>query len=162
MALQSEANSTLCDIQPCSHTFLSVAAVKASSRSHSIFSQMLPNKLSSLPAVDVVDNCFADQLVSTNLGQNNCPDEPVQPSRENDAEAHDAVDPVGKVLVHVLAFFRRNERRNDEIDVAEHEEDDDGQRGTDWWVPVPGFAIEVKMDETCGHECVDNGERIGD
>jgi hypothetical protein len=71
------------------------------------------------------------------------------------------VNPVRKVLVDVLAIFRRNERRNDEVNVAEKEEDDDRVGGLDGRVPVPGGSVAVEVDKGSGDENVDDGKRVG-
>lgn len=65
------------------------------------------------------------------------------------------------MLVDVLAIFRRNERRNDEINVAEKEEDDDRVSGLDGRVPVPGGSVAVEVDKGSGDEDVDDGKRVG-
>lgn len=70
--------------------------------------------------------------------------------------------PVGKVVVDVLAFLRRHERRNNEIDVAEEEENDDGKGGANGRIPVPGLAVEVEVDEAQGNKCVDDGQGVRD
>lgn len=72
------------------------------------------------------------------------------------------MNPVRKVLVDVLAIFRGHERCNDEVDVAEKEEDDDWVGGLDRRIPVPLGTVTVEMDQSTGNEDVDDGKRVGD
>lgn len=72
------------------------------------------------------------------------------------------MNPVRKVLVDVLAIFGRNERRNDEVNVAEKEEGDDRVSGLDGRVPVPAGSVAVEVDKGTGDEDVDDGKRVGD
>lgn len=66
------------------------------------------------------------------------------------------------MLVDILAIFRGDKRCNDEINVAEEEEDDDGVRGFDRRVPVPAGTVAVEVDKGAGDEDVDDGKRVGD
>lgn len=66
------------------------------------------------------------------------------------------------MLVDILAIFRGDKRCNDEINVAEEEEDDDGVRGFDRRVPVPAGTVAVEVDKGAGDEDVDDGKRIRD
>ena len=70
------------------------------------------------------------------------------------------MDIVGHALVDVLAVGRGDEGSDDKVDVAEHEEDGDGQSSLDRGVPVVVSAVEVEMDETASDKGVDNGKRV--
>lgn len=72
------------------------------------------------------------------------------------------MNPVRKVFVDVLAIFRRHERCNNEVNIAEKEENDDRISGLDRRVPVPGGSVAVEVDKTTGDEDVDDGKRVGD
>lgn len=124
--------------------------------------ERLPNKDSPVPAIDIVDNSLPYQLVLADLGQQLRPDEPVHPAGEDDAEPDDAVDPVGQGLVYVLALLGRHEGGDDEVDVAEHEEYDDGQGRAEGRVPVPLVPLDVEPGKAGSDEGVDNGQRVGD
>ena len=124
--------------------------------------QWPPEESIPLPAVDLIDNNLTNELILANLGQDLGPNDPVDTAREDDSETDDTVDPVGKIVVDVLALLRGNKGSNSEVDVAEHEEEDDGETGADGRVPVPGLAVEVEMDETAGDEGVDDSEGIRD
>lgn len=115
-----------------------------------------------LPAIDIVHDNLTHKLILSKLGEQLGPDEPVHASGNDDGEADDAVDPVGEGLVDVLAILRGHKGGDDEVDVAEHEEYDDGEAGADGGVPVPGLAVEVEVDEAGGDEAVDDGEGIRD
>lgn len=124
--------------------------------------ERLPDKDSSIPAIDIIDNSLPNQLVLSNLGQKLRPDKPVDPTCEDDAEPDDAVDPVRKGLVDVLPLLGRHEWSDDEVDVAKHEEDDNGQGGAKWRVPVPLVPLDVEPDQAGCHEGVDDGQGVGD
>lgn len=115
-----------------------------------------------LPSVNLINNGLANKLISTNLGKNNSPDKPVDTSSSNDGESDNTVNPVRERLVDVLAILRGGKGGKYEVDVAEHEEDDDGHAGGHGRVPVPLGTVDVKVEETGRHKGVDNGERVGD
>lgn len=66
------------------------------------------------------------------------------------------------MLIDILAVFGGHKWRNDEINVAEQEEDNDWVGSFDRGVPVPFGAVAVEVDEGSGDEDVDDGEGIGD
>jgi hypothetical protein len=70
------------------------------------------------------------------------------------------VNVVRKVLVDVLAILRGNERSNDEVNVAEKEENDDWVGSLDRRVPVPGSSVSVEVDKGTSDEDVDDGKRV--
>lgn len=115
-----------------------------------------------LPAVNLVNDGLADKLVLANLGQYNSPDNPVQATSKDDTKADYTVNPVWQVLVDILTWGRLDERRNDEVYVAEEEEDGDWKCSFDWRVPVSFFPVEVEIDEAASDKGVDNGERVRD
>ncbi len=119
-------------------------------------------KLRPLPPVNVVDDGFADELVAADPRQQLSPDDPVDATRKDDAEADDAVDVVGQGVVDALALLGRDEGGDDEVDVAEKEEDGDGEGRLERGVPVPRGAVAVEVDEGAGDEDVDDGERVRD
>lgn len=122
----------------------------------------LPDKDSPVPTIDIVDNSLPYQLVFPDLGQQLRPDEPVYPASEDDSEPDHAVDPVGQGLVDVLTLLGRHEWGDDEVDVAEHEKDDDGQGGAEGRVPVPLVPLDVEPDQAGCDEGIDDCERVGD
>lgn len=122
----------------------------------------LPDKDSPVPAINIVNNSLPHQLILPNLGQQLRPDEPVDPAGEDDPEPNHTVDPVGQGLVDVLAVFGRHEGGNDEVDIAEHEEYNDGQAGAEGRVPVPLVPLDVEPGQAGCDEGVDNGQGVGD
>lgn len=122
----------------------------------------LPNKNSPVPSIDIVNNSLPYQLVLADLGQQFCPDEPINPAGKDDAKTDHAVDPVGQGLVNVLALLGRHEGGDDKVDVAEHEEDDDRQGCAEGWVPVPLVSLDVEPDQAGSDERVDDGKWVGD
>lgn len=68
-------------------------------------------------------------------------------------------------LVDRLSLIRRHEWCNNEVDVAEQEEDDDWERGAEWWCPAWAVVrswVKVKVNQSTGNKDVDNGQWIGD
>lgn len=113
-----------------------------------------------LPTINFINNGFADKLVVANLGENDGPDNPVDTTGKDDSKANNTVNPVRKILVDVLAILRGDEGGDDEVDVAEHEEDDNRHAGRQRGVPVPLGAVDVDMEEAGGDKGVDNSQRI--
>lgn len=91
--------------------------------------QRLPGKDSPLPTVNFVSYSLLHKLIPSNLGQDDRPDKPVDSASTKDSESYHAVDVIRQVLVGVLALLGRHKGGDDEIDVAEKEEDDDGKGG---------------------------------
>lgn len=116
----------------------------------------------SLPAVNLVNNSLADELVLANLGQNDRPDKPVDTTGEDDTKSYHTVNPVGQVFVNVLALRRLDERCDNKVHVTEAEEDGDWQRSLDWGIPVSLLAVEVKVYEAATDKGVDDCEGVGD
>ena len=124
------------------------------------FTQRLFSKVASLPAVNVVHIGFLHQFIVANLGQEDGPNQPVDTSGENDAEADNAMDPVRQALVYALTLLRRNEWGHDEVNVAEEVEDGDGQSGPDGRVPVPRGLVAIQVNQGSGNKDIDDGEGV--
>lgn len=116
----------------------------------------------SLPPINIINHNLPLQCIPPNLGQHHCPDNPVHTSGCDNRDANDAVQVVGERLVHAVSIRGRHEGRNGEVDIAEEEEDGDGERGLDRRVPVVLGFVEVEVDEGAGDEDVDDGEGVGD
>lgn len=114
-----------------------------------------------LPAINIVHDNLTAQFIATKLGEEDSPEDPVYGASSKDGNADNAVDVVGHALVDVLAVARWDERSNDKVDVAEREEDGDGQSSLDRRVPVVLSAVEVEVDETTADKGVDDGEGVG-
>jgi len=112
------------------------------------------------PPVNLIHYGFAVKFVSANLGENDRPYQPVNTAGKNNPKTDNAVDPVGERLVNVLSVLWRHKRCGDEVNVAKHKEYNNRHGGTDWWVPVPGFAVEVEMEKTSRDKRVDDGEGV--
>lgn len=69
---------------------------------------------------------------------------------------------IREAFVHALVTGRRHEGRDDEVDVAEEEEDYDGEGGADGRLPVPFLAVQVEVDEAACYEDVYDGQRVRD
>lgn len=133
---------------------------KPTQEKHSVLKQWLLDKDSRLPAVNIIHNNLLRELVVAELGKNLGPNQPIHSASEEDAEANNTMDPVGKTFVDVLAMLGRHKGRDDKINVAQHKEDGDGESGLDWGVPVPGFAVEVEMHKASGDKCIDDCEGV--
>lgn len=90
-----------------------------------------------LPAINIIHYNLALKRIIANLGENDGPNKPIDATSTDDTETDNAVEVIWQRLVHTLAVRRWNEGRNDEVDVAEQEEDGDGEGGVDRGVPVP-------------------------
>lgn len=97
----------------------------------------------SLPSINLIDDSLLHQLVPTNLGQEDGPDQPVDASCRDDAEPDDAVYPVGQILVDVLAVLWGYEGCRYEVDVAQQEEENYGKGRFDRRCPVPCLSVEI-------------------
>ena len=115
-----------------------------------------------LPSVDLIDDGLALELVSADLGQDDGPDDPVDTTGKEEAEADNDVDPVREGFVDGVAIGVGNHGGDDKVDVAGEEEEDDGEGGGEGRVPVPRLAVEVEVDEAAGDENVDDGQGVGD
>ena len=124
--------------------------------------QRLSHESIPLPPVDLVHHHLAHQLVSSQLGEDHGPDQPVHAAGEDDGDARHAVRPIGQGLVDALAVRGRHEGGQDEVDVAQQEEDHHRQGRADGRVPVPRLAVEVEVHQSAGDEDIDNRQRIRD
>jgi hypothetical protein len=115
-----------------------------------------------LPAINIVDYRLPLQPVVAKLGEDDSPHYPVQTTSSDDGKADNAVKVVGKSLVNAVVVARRDKWRDDQIDVAEHEEDRDGKRGPHRWVPVVLFLVQVNPSKTGRNKDVDNSKRVRD
>lgn len=66
------------------------------------------------------------------------------------------------MFVDALAVLGRDKGGDDEVDVAEQEENGDGKGRLERGVPVPGLSVAVEVDQSTGDEDVDDGERVRD
>lgn len=124
------------------------------------FAKGLPHKHIPLPAVYVINNDLSIQLVAADTGHDLGPDDPVQAADSNDPKRHHTVSVVRHALVDILVSLWWSIGSEDEEQVTEEEEYDDGEGGLDGRVPVPGFAVDVEVDETAGDKGVDDRERV--
>jgi hypothetical protein len=116
-----------------------------------------------LPTINLINMSLANKLITTNLGKNDSPDEPVESTSNQDSDTDNAVNVVRHALVLVLAGIVRSDKWCDhQIHVAEKEEDGDGEGRLDRRVPVVLGAVEVKMDEATSDKGVDDRKRIRD
>jgi hypothetical protein len=115
-----------------------------------------------LPPIDLIITRLPDQLILPQFRQHNRPDQPVQTATGDDGDADDAVQVVRQSLVDGDAVLGRHEWRDDEVDVADEEEDCDGERGAERRVPVVLLLVGVEPDETEGDKSVYYGEGVGD
>lgn len=120
------------------------------------------HEMAPLPAINLVVGSLADKLVASKLGQDDGPENPVDAAAGDDAPADNAVQIVGQGFVDSVAVGWRHERRDHEVDVAEEEEDGDGQSGAEWRVPAILVAVGVEPDEAEGDEGVDDRQRVRD
>lgn len=127
---------------------------------HRLVLNGLADKHIRLPTINLVNNNLTSELVATKLGEDDSPEDPVDSASSQNSNTDNAVDIVGHALVDVLAVGRGDEGSDDKVDVAEHEEDGDGQSSLDRGVPVVVSAVEVEMDETASDKGVDNGKRV--
>jgi hypothetical protein len=120
------------------------------------------NKMAALPPINLIKARLPHQLILAQRRQHNRPDQPVNPAAGDDCNTNDAVQVVRQGFVHGDAVLGRHERRDDQVDVADEEEDCDGERGAEGRVPVVLLAVRVEPDEAEGDEGVYYGEGIGD
>lgn len=118
--------------------------------------------MASLPAINLVVRSLSNEFVAAKLGQDDGPENPVDSTAGDDAPADHAVQVVGQGFVDRVAVGRGNERRDDEVDVAEEEEDRYWQGGAEWRVPAVLVAVGVQPDEAEGDEGVDDRQRVRD
>lgn len=79
-----------------------------------------------LPSIQWINHHLPLKPVSANLWQDHGPDEPVHTSGSDDPHANYAVQPVRQTLVYAVTLAWWDERCDDQIDVAEQEENDHG------------------------------------
>lgn len=114
----------------------------------------LLNEMAPLPPINLIETRLPHQLILPQLGQHNRPNQPVQTATGDDSDADDAVQVVRQSLVDGDAVLGRHERRDDEVDVADEEEDRDGERSAEGRVPVVLLFVGVEPDEAEGDEGV--------
>lgn len=115
-----------------------------------------------LPAVNLVDNNLALEVIVADLGKNDGPDKPVNGTGSEQGEGDNNVNPVGQALVDAVAVGVGDEGSNDEVDVAGQEEQNDGKAGREGRVPVPLLAVEVEVGQASGDENVDDRQGVDD
>jgi len=114
------------------------------------------------PAFGILVNLLFE-TVASDLRQKDSPEDPVDTSGCDDSQTDNAVKVVRQRLVLVqLGSWGRNKWCDDEIDVAEEEEDGDWKSGLDRRVPVELLAVSVDPDESDRDEDVDDRKRVGD
>lgn len=108
---------------------------------------------------------LAIQLVSSKLGQDHSPDDPIDRSGEQNRDTDKTVQVIWDILVDALSLIRRHERRDNEVDIRQQEEDDDRQRGAEGRRPggsVRGGGVKVQVHKGASDEDVDDGEGVRD
>jgi hypothetical protein len=120
------------------------------------------NKMTAFPTINLIKARLPNQLILPQLRQHNRPNQPVNTAAGDDRDADDAVQVVRQGLVDRDAVLGRHEGRDDQVDVADEEEDCDGERGAEGRVPVVSLAVGVEPDEAEGDEGVYYGEGVGD
>jgi len=68
---------------------------------------------------------------------------------------------VREALVHILAVAWWDEGGDDEIYVADEEENGDWQSGASRRVPVVLLSVEVEIDEASSNKGIDDGKWVG-
>lgn len=79
----------------------------------------------SLPTINLINHNLALEGVLAQLGQDDRPDDPIDTTSSDDTKANNAVKVVRQSFVDAVTVTRRDERCDDEVDVAEEEEDGD-------------------------------------
>lgn len=102
--------------------------------------------MASLPTIDLIVRSLPNELIATNLRQQNSPENPINSAAGNDAPADNAVEVVGQGFVDCVAVGGGHEGRDYEVDVAEEEEYCDGERGAEGRVPAVLIAVGVEPD----------------
>lgn len=86
---------------------------------------------------------LSHHAISANLGQQLCPNGPVQRSQQQNAHSHNGKDVV-RVSVRIGGAGGWDEGHNGEEDVCKKEEDDDGEVAVPGRGPfLRGFVVEV-------------------
>lgn len=120
------------------------------------------HEMASLPAINLVVRSLSNELVAAKLGQDDGPENPVNTTAGDDTPADNAVQVVGQGFVDCIAVCWGHERCDHEVDVAEEEEDRDGQSGAERRVPAVLVAVGVEPDEAEGDEGVNDRQRVRD
>lgn len=120
------------------------------------------NKMAPLPTINLIETCLPHQLILAQLRQHNRPHQPIKTAASDDGDSDDAVQVVRQSLVNGNAVLGRHEGRDDQVDVADKEEDCDGEGGAEGRVPVVLLLVGVEPDQAEGDEGVYYGEGVGD
>ena len=120
------------------------------------------DKMAPLPPIDLIKARLPHQLILAQLGQHNRPHQPVKTTPSDDGDSDNAVQVVRQSLVNGNAVLGRHEGRDDQVDVADKEEDCDGEGGAEGRVPVVLLLVGVEPDQAEGDEGVYYGEGVGD
>jgi predicted ATPase len=80
----------------------------------------------SFPAINIVNNHLTVKRVVSDFRQHDGPNHPVNTTSGNDSESNNAMKIIRQSLVNAVVVTGRHERCNDEVDVAQEEEDGDG------------------------------------
>ena len=115
----------------------------------------------SLPTINLINHNLALEGVLAQLGQDDRPDDPIDTTSSDDTKANNAVKVVRQSFVDAVTVTRRDERCDDEVDVAEEEEDGDRQGCLDRGIPVVLLLVEVEPGQTGSDKDIDDGQRVG-
>ena len=108
------------------------------------------------PTFSILVNLLLE-TVTSNLWKEDSPEDPVDTSGCDDSQTNDAVKVVRQRLVLIqLGSRRRYKWCDDEINVAEEEEDSNRKSSLDRRVPVELLAVGVDPDECDRDEDVDH------
>lgn len=114
----------------------------------------------SLPTINFIHNDLTLKCVLAKLGQDNCPDNPVNTTSSDNTKTNNAVKVVRQSLIDAVSVARWDEWGNDKVDVAEEEKDGDRKRGFHWRIPVVLLLVEVDPYETGSDEGVHDSKRV--
>lgn len=120
------------------------------------------DEMAPLPPINLIETRLPHQLILAQLGQHNRPHQPVKTTPSDDGDSDNAVQVVRQSLVNGNAVLGRHEGRDDQVDVADKEEDCDGEGGAEGRVPVVLLLVGVEPDQAEGDEGVYYGEGVGD
>ena len=122
-----------------------------------------PREDTSGPAIGV-NHSFLDEDVATEARHQHRPHQVVHGAERKDTKRDDAVQVVGQLVVDTLASAGWDIGSHHQVDVGQTEEDGDGQRRPDAGSPVREVLRlgHVDVDESTGHEDVDDGQWVGD
>lgn len=84
---------------------------------------------------------LAHKFIIANLREDLRPDDPVDGTDDKDAQAHNTVEIVWEIVIHVLSSIRRNIWGDDKEEVGQKEEHCDWKCGAERWCPLLRVAM---------------------